>query len=303
MLKIFSAYVTAKRLVKELSQTEQPIIIQANIGDTLWVAIFFKLTTRRRVKVVYRNANMMSLFFRGSRVKAFLYQVAFKNVDAVASVSHSCARDMAEMGLVSENRLYVIENGLPIGQIRCEDTNNLVSVRSCTVLHVGAFVPEKNHRGLICAFAAVKKSISQAKLLLVGDGRLRVDTEALVASMGLEDSVEFTGSVSDIWPLLQRASVLAMPSHIEGQPGVILEAFAAGVPVVAYGVGGMPDMLADGCGFCVEHDDQEAFAAALQTVLQRSDNQDMVERARRRLRERHDIKVIAREFHALYQRL
>ena len=102
-------------------------------------------------------------------------------------------------------------------------------------IHVGRMVAAKNHLRLVDIFAAVRKQRDDAYLLLVGVGDRGIE-EAVrlrVAELGISDRVRFCGLRKDVPRLLMAADVMVYPSLWEGLPGVVLEACAAGVPVIA----------------------------------------------------------------------
>ncbi|GAB5617071.1 glycosyltransferase family 1 protein [Faecalimonas canis] len=95
--------------------------------------------------------------------------------------------------------------------------------------HVGRFCYPKNHHFLIDIFYELNKKIP-AKLILVGEGELRTETEEKVKKLGLKERVIFTGLRSDVSDLLQTMDVFVFPSHYEGFPVTLIEAQAAGLP-------------------------------------------------------------------------
>ena len=101
------------------------------------------------------------------------------------------------------------------------------------VIHVGRMAPQKNHRRILEAFRLVREQEEDARLLLVGDGRLRGEVEARIARLGLVDACAITSGRRDVPRLLLASDVFLFPSLWEGLPGAPLEALAAGLPVVA----------------------------------------------------------------------
>ena len=108
-----------------------------------------------------------------------------------------------------------------------------------------------------------------ARLTIVGDGDVE-RAHALVRELRLEDNVDITGWVTpvEVQRFLRSSQVLVLPSHIEGQPMSILEAMANGLCVIASPVGGIPDLIDDGCGILVPPGDVASLASALGDVVQ-----------------------------------
>ncbi len=138
------------------------------------------------------------------------------------------------------------------------------------VLSIGRLSREKGHADLLDAFSILRQRHPglSVRLLLVGDGRERAALERQSERLRLGDLVHFAGYRSDVRPYYSLAHVLALPSHSEGSPNVVLEALCAGVPVVAAAVGGVPEMIRDGAtGRLVPTRNPAALAGALAEVL------------------------------------
>jgi glycosyltransferase involved in cell wall biosynthesis len=97
---------------------------------------------------------------------------------------------------------------------------------------VGRFAYQKNHDYLIDVFSQLKKSMPQARLLLVGEGELKESVEKKAFQKGVADSVILYGVSNDIPSLMMAMDVFALPSHFEGLPIVGVEAQATGLPVI-----------------------------------------------------------------------
>jgi glycosyltransferase involved in cell wall biosynthesis len=138
------------------------------------------------------------------------------------------------------------------------------------ILAVGRLSREKGHVGLVHALEHLRREAhaTKFKLVVVGEGPERERVEAEALSYGLDACVVFAGHASDVRPFYALADVLALPSHSEGSPLVLLEAMAACVPVVATSVGGVPEVATDGeTALLVPPHDPAAFANALARVL------------------------------------
>ena len=137
------------------------------------------------------------------------------------------------------------------------------------VVAVGRLSKEKGQLDLIDAFSRLQ-SLKERKvrLLLVGDGPERPRIESAIRSLHLEECVTLAGYQSDVTPYYAIANVLVLPSHSEGSPNVLLEAMAAGLPVVATAVGGVPEIARnEHSALLVPPRDARAMAMALDRLL------------------------------------
>jgi glycosyltransferase involved in cell wall biosynthesis len=131
-------------------------------------------------------------------------------------------------------------------------------------LCVARFYLQKNHKTLIEAFASGPAKISNAKLVLAGDGQLRGDIERQASDLGISGKVHFLGRRDDIPEVLAACDVFALASLWEGNPLSVMEAMAAGLPVVVTAVGGVPELVAsEKQGIVVAPGDARALSSAL----------------------------------------
>ena len=167
---------------------------------------------------------------------------------------------------------------------------------------VGRLVPVKSVGTLLEALTHMRADSGQATVLLVGDGPERAALTEHAKRLGIQNRVEFTGYVKDLSPFFARMDVFAMPSRHEGAPMALLEAMAAGVPVVAARVGGIPEMIGDSGSAClVDGHDPVVWAHALDDILtDRAATDEMVTRAHRLVSERFSIDVMHARYGELY---
>lgn len=150
--------------------------------------------------------------------------------------------------------------------------------------------PVKNHALLLRA-AARLPAVPSVHLLMVGGGPLRAELVALAGQLGLTERVHWLGSRQDIPAILADTDIKVLASDWEGLPGALLEAMAAGCPVVATDVGGVSELLVNGeTGFLTPPGDAEALAAALsRLVTDPALRHRLGEAGRRRAREHFDL--------------
>jgi len=167
---------------------------------------------------------------------------------------------------------------------------------------VGNLRPEKNHLGLLRAFAKVAEGMERARLVVVGDGVMRPALEEEAQRLGLGERVRFLGRRFDAPQLYRAFDVYCLPSKNEGMPLTVLEAMASGLPVVGTDVLGIGDLLREsGAGVLVPYGDDGALAAALTGLL--SDGERARELAGAGLdyvRREHDLEAKVRQYEALF---
>jgi glycosyltransferase involved in cell wall biosynthesis len=130
--------------------------------------------------------------------------------------------------------------------------------------YVGRFAPIKGLETLVRAFGLVTKELPEARLLLVGGGSERESLHQLTVALGLQNRVVFAGWVEELATIYEAFDIVALTSISEGTPLAIIEAMAAGRPVVATAVGGVPDVVQDGkTGILVPAGDAGAVAGAI----------------------------------------
>ena len=129
---------------------------------------------------------------------------------------------------------------------------------------VARLSPEKGIDRLLEAFAGVLRQVPYARLAIAGDGPARGQLEARAHELTLGGAVEFLGYREDVSPVLGSLDLFVLPSLTEGIPLALLEAMAAGLPVIATAVGGVPEVVEDGTsGMLVPPGDAAALERAM----------------------------------------
>jgi L-malate glycosyltransferase len=165
--------------------------------------------------------------------------------------------------------------------------------------------PKKGLRSFLSAAARVAAAEPRARFVLIGDGPARADLERFAASLGLADRVRFTGERADATLLLPGLDLLVQPSLWEGFGLSALEGMAAGLPVVASRVGGVPEVIRDGVdGILVPAGDPVRLAAAMIAILGDPDRAARLGAAgQTRARREFHVDRLVRETASLYREL
>jgi glycosyltransferase involved in cell wall biosynthesis len=179
--------------------------------------------------------------------KALLDRVTTPLSDLIVSNSMAGAEFAADRG-ASPERIAVIRNGRRTGAYSDVASNDLrdeldVSVDGPIVGTVGRLVERKGHRDLLSAWPGIRRRHPDARLLIVGDGPERDSLTRHAAELGCRDSVRFLGVRDDVPELLDLIDLFVFPSHYEGLPGALLEAMAAGLPIVTTPVDGNAELV------------------------------------------------------------
>jgi glycosyltransferase involved in cell wall biosynthesis len=170
---------------------------------------------------------------------------------------------------------------------------------------VGRLEPVKGHVYLVDAFAQIAADLPHSVLLIAGEGSQRAALEAAAARHLLGERVRFLGLRGDVPRLLAALDLYVHPSLHEGMPNAVMEAMAAGCPIVASEVGGIPELLVDGeSGWLVAPQDSAALAAALRYALtHEAEARRVGAAAARRVAERFSLNAMVQSYDDLYRRL
>jgi glycosyltransferase involved in cell wall biosynthesis len=232
-------------------------------------------------------------------------------MDAVVCVSEGQAEKVRRSGVRSD-RVFVIRNAIdsdrfaePHPESRQILRNMFASARDRIVLAVGRLSPEKGYEQLVETARMVVRNRPDTGFVLIGDGPERGDLAERISRAGLERDFILAGFRSDVDQLLPHADVLVQSSYTEGLPNVILEACAAGLPVVATAVGGTPEVVQDGVtGFLVPSGDPAAMAARLSELFESPDAaRAMGERGRSFVRAQFSFANQSAEYRQLLERV
>jgi glycosyltransferase involved in cell wall biosynthesis/protein-tyrosine-phosphatase len=188
--------------------------------------------------------------------------------DQVIAVSKDMAGILRRSGYPAD-RITHIHNGIDVREVRAlrrrQDVRGELGVDAKTYLigAVGRLSPVKGHSSFLRAARLVLHKQPRAKFLIVGDGPLRAELQAMAADLRIDGACLFAGHRTDVHDLLSAMNVFVLPSLSEGIPMALLEAMALGTPVVATSVGGVPEVISHRMnGLLVRSGDERALADA-----------------------------------------
>jgi glycosyltransferase involved in cell wall biosynthesis len=226
----------------------------------------------------------------------FLYN---RQTDGIAAISRKIAAVLVEGG-VRREKIRVIYSGIEAERFQSADGGR--KREPLVVGTLAGLVKRKGHRYLLEAAARLKQQGVDLRYCFGGEGPERRDLQELALQLGLRDEVSFLGWVSDAPRFFASVDIFALPSLFEGLGVAVLEAMAAGKPVVASFVGGIPELVEDQTtGLLVPPGDFESLAGALSRLA--SDPElvrAMGEMGRETVRHRFTMEQMALQNEAFY---
>jgi hypothetical protein len=261
------------------------------------------------------HGHVLRGYFGSVRTSAFLRveRVLANGCDALIAVSPQVRDDLVALGVAPASKIAVMRLGLELDERVTASPEERSRIRAelgiagnrPLIGWLGRMTEIKRVDDLLRSFGALRGNGVDADLMLVGDGPLRAGLEGLARELGVADRTHFLGYQSDVAPFYAAADVVALSSANEGTPVTIIEAQAAGRPVVVTDVGGVRDVVADGeTGYLVPAGDTDAFAgrlAALASDPQR--REEMGRRGRDRVLPRYRVERLVDDVDRLYRTL
>jgi glycosyltransferase involved in cell wall biosynthesis len=217
-----------------------------------------------RVPVFVAGRRSLGAFAEGHPVFQAIQRAATRATDLLIANADAVARDTCDRENVPAGKVSVVYNGLPSAAFEAVPPA-ATATEHPVVLCVANLKRYKGHRFLLDAVARLQEEGLRTTLLLAGDGPQRAALEDQAARLGID--ARFLGARTDVPELLARADVFVLPSLREGMSNAVMEAMAAGRPVVATAVGGTPELLGDDRGVLVQPHDVGTLATGLRQVL------------------------------------
>ncbi|MBV9464761.1 MAG: glycosyltransferase family 4 protein [Solirubrobacterales bacterium] len=236
----------------------------------------------------------------------------FRLAEKVAAASFvACISDFARSQLMklvpSEHwhKLAVVRCGVDTTQFRASVERSAQEDDRLTILSIGRLVPDKGHGVLLSALSSLPgNATTRLRLVIAGDGPERATLERAAARLR-PDLVTFLGAVGQdrLVSLYQQADMFCLPSFAEGLPGVLMEAMAMGLPVIATRIMGIPEIVEDGVsGRLVAPGRADALAGALVELLADPELRSSMGKAgRRRVEQEYEIRRSASALAQLYR--
>ncbi len=233
----------------------KPDLIHAHMGGITFAIPWSCIRKTPVVLTVHTDPKKAFSRKNGALIKKFVTKNRFRMV----AVSKENLKLIKEFYGIETNCVY-INNGIDINKYYSKEHNCF------TYLNVARHDDNKNQEAIIRAFSEIYHEESNVKLILVGDGPNHRSLVDVVEALNIQDVVQFTGLVSDPSEYYNISDVYVQSSHREALPLSVLEAMAAGLPVVATNVGGLKDVI-NRNGILVDDYNLTALTDAMRALL------------------------------------
>jgi glycosyltransferase involved in cell wall biosynthesis len=308
------AAVRLARLIRKI----RPHILHTHTAKAGAVGRFAALLAgdaRPPVVVHTFHGHVLRGYFDPVRARAFrhLERALARSTTALVAVSPQVRDDLVELDVAPATRFAVVRLGIELDQRVAPTSNGRgetrrvlgIGERPFTVGWIGRMTGIKRTDDVLLAFKSLRGRGIDARLCLVGDGPDRDEVERRAHELGVMRETLFLGYQEQVASFFAAFDVFVLPSANEGTPVTAIEALAAGKPVVATRVGGIPDVVRDGeDGFLVALGDVEALADRLaQLATDDKLRERMGEAAQARVRERYSVERLVDDVDRLYRSL
>lgn len=258
-------------LLAWMGRTRPPLVATALMSANVTGALAVRLRSPGTATVALIRNHISAEILGKSPLKRHLggapLRWAYRKADAIGCVSSSVADDIVAYAGVDRRKVFVTYNPLP-ERDGAAPPEPWAGLARPMILTVGRLESQKDHATLLRAFAKLRATRS-VTLAIVGSGSLRPEIDALIARLGIGDSVVIHDYRADIAACIAGSDLLVLSSRYEGLPNVVLEAMGAGVTVAATDApGGSAELLENGrLGYLTAIGDVDGLAAAMAAGL------------------------------------
>lgn len=293
-LKFDYNYIRIIFLVKWLDNVLQdfkPDIINVHL-DTLYTWLWAVLKNKHIIFTVHSDAQRIYNRFSHNLFKILKKRKKITVIGVSQNISkHFCTVFGAENAIT-------IYNPIDISHFKCKRIYTQKK-DMLIFINIARFYPVKNHMLLIEAFARFYQNNQNTQLLLVGEGQEFNMIKEYVDRLQLNRVIKFTGSVNDVAPLLEQSDIFVLSSRSEAFPVSIIEAMAAGLPIIATKVGGLPEVVKDN-GILVESENVIAMTDAMNYLANNQKLRENMGKLSEQYVEKYNIKNIIKQYEQIY---
>lgn len=253
--------------LRKLIQKTQPDIIHTHLFQARFYTTIAHLFSKRTILITHKHNNVNP---KKHNIFIFLEMLSILFNKKVIAISQSVKKSLMKFELVQSKKIFVLPNGIDYQKFYDSSLSKQYSSNKKLIIGtVCRLEPQKGLSYLLLAMRIILTKFPQTRLEIVGDGSLLEELQNLSKKLGISNSVFFFGKFTDVIPFYNRMDIFVLPSLYEGFGIVLLEAMAAGVPVIATNVDGIKEVIIHGeSGILVPPKNPEAIANAVINIIE-----------------------------------
>ncbi len=254
------------RLAKLFKHTK-PDIIHTHLFQARFYSAMAHIISNYGILITHKhnsvNRKKHNIFIILEMISIFLCK-------RVIAISNSVKSSLMRIEFVSSKKIFVLHNGIDYQKFfKIAVSNKILKEKPIIIGTICRLEPQKGISYLLLAMKIILAKFPSVQLEIVGDGSLQQELKELTGKLEISNSVKFFGKFADVIPSYKRMNVFILPSLYEGFGIVLLEAMAAGIPVVATNVDGIREVVIDGeSGILIPPKNPEAIADAVLKLIE-----------------------------------
>jgi len=275
-LSLKNHFINIIRLIKEVNKRDINVI-HANSLRMLLYSILLKKVTKRKIKLIYTKHNVTIL---EEKMPSLFKEILNKHVHKIITVSNFEKENLLRVG-VRNNLIRTIYNGVDVEHFAYQQKQQTKETFNIGIL--ARISKEKNH-DLFLKIANDLKEMQNLMFFIAGEGLERGYVEKMIIELNLEHKVKLLGNLSNPYEFICDMDLLLLTSYREVFPMVILEAMAAGTPIVTVDVGGINEAIKDyETGILINHHSKDEFSTIIKFLYNDENLRKQISNSARRM--------------------
>ncbi len=226
--------------ISHIIRTERPDVVHTHRYVMQYTVPACVLAGHKQMVHTVHNVAQKEQTQFGIKLNNMFYR--YNHVVPVA-LSKEVQDTIREVYSIPAEKAPIVFNGIDLS--KCIKKTSVAAGERFTVLHIGRFSEQKNHRLMIETMATLSHEYPNIYFQFIGGGELENEIKEMIKDLGLCERIECLGRQGNVYQFLNQADAFMLPSKYEGVPISLIEAMGTGLPIIASRVGGVSDMLVD----------------------------------------------------------
>ena len=304
----YKLFLDIASLIKELN----PDIVHAHQYTPYFYGITASILAKKKETLFSEHGR---LYPDRMSLKRVVYNrlVLLPHTDIITVDSKHLRNALIRYEKIPSNRIRILANGIKLGPFSRITPENRIIQRKLLGIKEDEFAmgmisrldPIKDHKTLICAFKKINEEFPNTSLFLAGKGPEYETIQSLIGELGLNDKVKLLGYYEDLYGLLNALDLYILSSHLESAPLGVMEAMAAGLPVIATDAGGTGEIIINGeDGYLVPPRDPEEMARAMKKIIVSPDAaSNMAQKGKQKIYNYYSFDRMIEDYRNLYREM